>query len=125
MSVSYHSLPQHTCIPEQVHGNSTVLLGYSRRLINFTELADDQTPRYCEAHLGLHCFTGEDDNCAFKGKVGPLKKLLKKHKYMDTFIKLGTNWEPDEQTVAELEEFTCNIYGYPNTRVSIKSAVQC
>ena len=92
--------------------------GDKRRLINITDLAADQTPRYCETLLGLHCFTGEDANCAFKGKgkVGPLKKLLKKHKYMDTFIKLGTNWEPDEKTVAELEEFTCNIYGYPNTK---------
>ena len=58
--------------------------GNQRRLINITDLAEDLTPRYCEAVLGLYCFTGEDANCAFKGKgkVRPLKKLVKKQKYI-------------------------------------------
>ena len=70
----------------------------NRRLINITELAGDLTPRYCEALIGLYCFTGEDSNCAFKGKgkVNPLKKMQKKQKFMDTFIRLGADCVTDE-----------------------------
>ena len=92
--------------------------GNHRRLINISELAVDLTERYCEALMALYCFTGEDSNCSFKGKgkVGPLKKLMKKQKYMDSFIKLGNDWEPDQETIAEIEEFTCFMYGYPHIK---------
>ena len=87
-------------------------------LINITTLAADLTHRYCEAVLGLHCFIGEDADFAFKGKgkVGPLKQLIRKQIYMDTFIKLGTDWELDQQTIDELEEFTWSMYGFRNTK---------
>lgn len=54
----------------------------NRKLINISELASDLGETYCEALLGLHAFTGEDANCAFKGKgkLNPLKKMFKKTK---------------------------------------------
>ena len=68
--------------------------------------------------MALHCFTGVDSNCAFKGKgkVGPLKKLLKKPKFMDTFRDLGTNWEVTSKTMLQLEEFVCFMYGHSKTK---------
>ena len=87
--------------------------GAKRRWINISNLAKTLTPRYCEFLLGIHCYTGEDSNCAFKGKgkVRPVKEACQNQKYMDTFIKLGTEWSLDEDTHTELEEFTCAIYG--------------
>ena len=92
--------------------------GAQHRLINITTLADDLTPRYCEALLGRYCFTGEDSNCAVKskGKVGPLKQMEKTQKFMDTFIRLGKEWQPDEEANTELEEFTCHMYGKPTCK---------
>lgn len=88
-------------------------VGAHRRLINITELAQDLSPTYCEALLGLHCFTGEDCNCSFKGKgkLNPVKKMLKKPKYIDTFRSLGNSWEVSNQTTHQLEEFVCFLYG--------------
>ena len=87
-------------------------------MINITELASSLTPRYCEFLLGLYCFTGEDSNCAFKGKgkVAPLKKAVQKQKFMDTFIKLGKQWGLDPDSHTELEEFTCTMYGHPRLK---------
>ena len=42
--------------------------GEHRRTINITELAAELTPRMCECIMGLYIFTGEECNCAFKGK---------------------------------------------------------
>ena len=92
--------------------------GVQRRIINVTELAEDLIPSYCEALLGLHCFTGEDCNCCFKGqgKLKPIKKLLKKPKFMETFKRLGNSWEASTTTKADLEEFTCFMYGHPKVK---------
>ena len=61
--------------------------GNNRRIINISDLAGDLGEGYCEALLGLHCFTGEDCNSAFKGKgkIGPLKKILAKPRYQEAF----------------------------------------
>ena len=51
----------------------------NRRLINLSEMFSDLGEEYCESLLGLHLFTGDDTNCAFKGKgkLIPLKKMTK------------------------------------------------
>ena len=73
----------------------TVLLdtesGDKRRLINMSDLAEDFGESYCEALLGFHVFTGEDTTSAFrgKGKINPLKKMLKKPRFQNTFQNLG------------------------------------
>jgi len=35
---------------------------------------------------------------------------------MDTFIKLGKQWDLDPDTHTELEEFTCTMYGHPRLK---------
>jgi hypothetical protein len=92
--------------------------GEHRRLLNITEIAHDLGVQFCETLLGIYCFTGEDCNCAFKGKgkVNPLKKLEKKPKFQDSFAKLGVSWDVEVKLIDELEEFTCIMYGYPRVK---------
>ena len=92
--------------------------GNKRRLLNITELAHDLGPTYPTSLLGLYCFTGEDCNCAFKGKgkVNPLKKLEQKKRYQACFAKLGDDWEVADELLAELEEFVCFMYGFPRVK---------
>ena len=89
--------------------------GANRRVINVTDLAEELGPAYCEALLGLHCFTGEDCNCAFKGqgKLKPLKKMLKMPRYQETFRALGNSWSVSDKVLSDLEQFTCFMYGQP------------
>ena len=66
----------------------------------------------CAALLGLHAYTGCDTN-AFrgKGKIIPLKKALKVPMFISALAKLGNNWNTSSQVIAELELFTCTLYG--------------
>ena len=92
--------------------------GANRRLLNISDIAEDLGHKYCQSLLGIYCFTGEDCNCAFKGKgkKTPLKKLEKKPRYQECFAKLGDSWEVDAKLVAELEEFVCFLYGFPRVK---------
>ena len=91
--------------------------GSHRRLINVTELANDLGDAFCNTLLGFYVFTGEDANSAFrgKGKVIPLRKLLKTPKHQDTFKKLGEEWDTSDELVNGLEEFACLMYSFPRT----------
>ena len=53
--------------------------GKKRRLINVSEIAKSLGSDWCTALLGYYVFSGEDCTSAFggKGKVTPLKKLMK------------------------------------------------
>ena len=92
--------------------------GKHRRLINVSELADDLGASFCQTLLGFYIYTGEDANSAFrgKGKVLPLKKLMKTAKHQDTFKQLGNNWDISDDLINRLEEFVCLIYGFPRTK---------
>ena len=92
--------------------------GANRRLFNISDIAEDLGPRYCQSLLGIYCFTGEDCNCAFKGKgkKTPLKKLEKKPRYQECFAKLGDSLEVDDELIAELEEFVCFLYGFSRVK---------
>ena len=92
--------------------------GASRRLLKFSDIAEDLGPRYCQSLLGIYCFTGEDCNCAFKGKgkKTPLKKLEKKPRYQECFAELGDSWEVSDRLVTKLEEFVCFLYGFPRVK---------
>ena len=92
--------------------------GSHRRLINVTELANDLGDAFCNTLLGFYVFTGEDANSAFrgKGKVIPLRKLLKTPKHQDTFKKLGEQWDISDELVNGLEEFACLMYSFPRTK---------
>ncbi|KAK1892233.1 Protein adenylyltransferase FICD [Dissostichus eleginoides] len=67
----------------------------------------------CATLLGFHVFSGEDCPSAFKGKgkVGPLKKLVKNPKFHRAFSQLGDNWNVKPEVLKQLEQFTCLIYG--------------
>ena len=83
-----------------------------------SDLAEDFGESYCEALLGFHVFTDEDTINAFrgKGKINPLKKMLKKPRFQNTFQNLGKELVPCQKLIEELEEFTCEMYGYPRVK---------
>jgi hypothetical protein len=92
--------------------------GVHRRHINVSELASDLGHSFCQTLLGFYIFTGEDANSAFrgKGKVLPLKKLMKTAKHQDTFKHLGERWDISNELINGLEEFVCLMYGFPRTK---------
>ena len=89
--------------------------GKNRRLICITEIANEHGRDWCRTLLGFYVFTGEDCTSAFKGKgkVAPLKKLMKYPRYHRYFGMLGDEWTVDEETHRMIETFTCIMYGYP------------
>ena len=88
-------------------------MGKHRQIINVTELAKSFEPEYCTTLLGLYIFSGEDCTSVFKGKgkVGPLKKLQKNPKYQKAFRQLGDDWTVKPEVMADVEAFTCLMYG--------------
>ena len=89
-----------------------------RRMFNISDLAVELGEEYSESILGLYVFTGEDTNCAFKGKgkVLPLKKLQQNPRYQNMFKSLGNNLSLPESLQEKLEEFTCLLYGFPRVK---------
>lgn len=83
--------------------------GNKKRLVSVTGLAGELTQQYCSALLALHAFSGCDTASAFKGKgkLKPLKTLMQKPKFMDTFAKLGDSWEAEGKILDDIEDFTC------------------
>ena len=84
-----------------------------RQLIDVTSLAKSLGSDYATALMGLYVFTGDDCNCAFKGKgkVFPLKKLQQYPRFQKVFKDLGSAWDVQEELYSTLEEFTCVMYG--------------
>ena len=57
---------------------------------------------------------------AGRGKLKPLKLLLKNSEYIDTFSSLGEDIELDEETAKKLERFALQMYGKkPTFSISI------
>ena len=98
--------------------------GKHRRLVNVSDLAESLGKSYCAALLGLYVFTGEDCTSSFKGKgkVTPLKKLEKNHKFQEAFQCLGDSWVIEEDIIKKLEHFNCLMYG--QCRESSVDAIQ-
>ena len=92
--------------------------GKHRRTINISELAKQYGREWCTTHLSFYVFTGEDCTSAFKGrgKVAPLKKLMKYPKFHAFFSQLGDEWSVEEETHKMIEDFTCSMYGYPKEK---------
>ena len=61
--------------------------GKHRQFINITELATTLGKEWSTTLLGFHVFSGEDCTSAFKGKgkVTPLRKLMKSPKHHQAF----------------------------------------
>lgn len=90
-------------------------LGKNRRKINLLPIAEELGLEMCKALLGVYVFTGEDCNCAFKGKgkTRAIKLLQTNPEYLDVFAKLGESWEVEREIYTGLEKFTCHLYGLP------------
>ena len=73
----------------------------NKRRIDVSAMASDLGEDYSNALLGLYIFTGEDANCAFKGKgkITPLKKFNKKPRYHSAFQRLGNEWNLSEDVI--------------------------
>ena len=63
--------------------------------------------------IGLHSFTGCDTVSSFnsRGKVKPLKLMVKHVEYMEAFAELGTSYRVSESLLEVLEKFICHVYG--------------
>ena len=68
---------------------------------------------HATALMGLHTFTGDDCNSAFRGKekVYPLMKLQKYHRFQKVSMDLGSHWKVKDDVYEVLEEFICLMYG--------------
>ena len=88
--------------------------GKHRQIINISDTATNFGQNYCTALLGMHIFTGEDCASAFKGKgkIGPLKKMLKFPRFQKAFEELGLDWSLNPNTLSEVEKFVCAMYGH-------------
>ena len=68
----------------------------------------------------IQSLTGCDSTSAFKGKgkVRPMKLVLKSPSFCSTFSKLGESWEVSDDLVTEIERFVCVLYGGVKTKLS-------
>lgn len=69
-----------------------------------------------KALTSLHAFTGCDTISAFsgKGKVKPLKIMLRKKLYIDVFSEFGNQPEMTDDEFSVLKKFVCDLYGHVN-----------
>ena len=79
-----------------------------RRILPLPDIAKDLGEYFCDSLLGLHVFTGEDANCAFKGKgkLMPLNKLQKKPRYQCVLRRFGSSFTVSPSLIDDLEQFT-------------------
>lgn len=84
--------------------------GQTKRCIDVSQLAEVHTPKLCSALLA---YTGCDSTSSFKskGKVKPLKILLKHEPYQDVFAELGESVTIAAEVQTMIERFTCQMYG--------------
>ena len=83
----------------------STILGMVIKSINISSLSNHYSRNMCNALLGLHALTGCDTVSAFKGKgkVRPMKLLLKSPDFCDVLNKLGEQWEVTEELVENIE----------------------
>ena len=103
--------------------NNTILLydtGYRNKkwLINISSLSNHYSRTGCDT---VSASKG-------KGKVRPMKLLLKSPHFCDVLSKLGEQWEVTEELVENIEKFVCAIYGNRKKRAKVdemKSHIKC
>ena len=83
-------------------------------LIDVSAKAKEFGPEWCKVLLAIYVFTGEDCTSSFKGKgkVTPLKELMKYPKFHKAFAALGEEWSIPDDVMQSLEEFVCVMYGF-------------
>ena len=63
--------------------------------------------------VGIHSCTGCDTVSSFngRGKVKPLKLMVKHVEYIEAFAELGTSYRVSESLLEVLDKFVCHVYG--------------
>ncbi len=84
----------------------------SLRIVNITALGQALGQHVCKALIGLHALTGCDSVSAFsgRGKLRPLKLMLKERKFQDSLVELGKEWVVPCELFSILQEFICRMY---------------
>ena len=89
--------------------------GNNRKLlcIQATTLTTDQK----KAIVGLHAFTGTDQNSSFFRKI-KVRCWKIAQDYLSTFSNLGKEFEMTDDLMKELEEYVCRLYGGKSSDVN-------
>ena len=84
---------------------------YTYEDLNSCEISKDIVMKSLK---GFHSFTGCDTISAFvgRGKVKPIKLMLKDIKYIKMFSRLGANTNISTEILHSLTEFVCHMYGW-------------
>ncbi len=74
----------------------------------------EDTEEASKALLGLHGFTGCDTISSFagKGKVQPVKTMMKDHRHINLFATFGSSPELTEDQFQQIQTFVCDLYGH-------------
>ena len=82
-------------------------------MLDMKKIAESIGLHVCQALIGMHSYNGCDNVSSFagKGKLSALK-ILDINKYaLNSFVKLGQEWEVSEHIMNGLESFTCLLHG--------------
>ena len=87
----------------------------SRNYVDISKLSKELD--YAKVLPGIYTYTGIDYLPAFyrKEKVRPLLLMTKEQKFVNAFVALG-NLDLSENIISDIEEFTCQMYGYPKNK---------
>ena len=87
----------------------------TRRYINISQLADHMDKEVIQALPALHAYTGSDYTASFmnKGKIRPFDLMKKNQRFVNAFACLGRSDKVDDNTMVEIEKFTCCMYSMP------------
>ena len=92
--------------------------GMHRKGLTLSDIKMDALKKRCL--IGFHAFTGNDYVSSFfwKGKEACWKVADKNQKFVDSFIALGSTWNIAENTMGDLEEYVCLLYGCRHRNVN-------
>ena len=73
----------------------------------------DMSDEHKSSLIGFHAFTGNGyvSSIFRKSKKTCWKVLKKNNRFVRAFSSLGSTWDLDEQLIALLEEYMCNLFG--------------
>ncbi|KAL2091652.1 hypothetical protein ACEWY4_013915 [Coilia grayii] len=87
----------------------------TRRYINISQLVAHIHREVLEALPAFHAYTGSDYSASFmnKGKIRPFDLMRKKQQFVSAFACLGRSDKVDDNTMMQIEKFTCCMYSMP------------
>lgn len=87
----------------------------TRHYINISQMVEQFDRGVLEALPALHAYTGLDYTATFinKGKIRPFGLMKKNQRVVRAFGSLGSSDTVDDNTMTEIEKFTCCMYSRP------------